>query len=315
LKTVVESIEENKKVVIKEDRMPTIQSVEEDKDSVLMEESMRPDTKIIPPLNKNKESNITNNSKEGKVSEDKSFNEVEEQSNKEEEKFLENSREILTPKVRASKKFNNEFPISQMECYNIIKLALIEARTGMTQLIEPKVILGRGEDGKEYPVIMIVDLMNILLPLCNDKLESEQQLLDFLKSFVINDENYILAQILLEGFGELETEDGDLIVEMENLDEESLTIMTKLVRYMQETNSNLLDLFKEYMYQQDIAVEDDTMVLDLIESKDFYSVLKTIQVAQNECSNLSEFLCIDKEYPNVFYMKRILKLLEYVAIK
>jgi len=287
-----------------------------------MEESIRDNTKVVPSLNSKKEAN----DKKEKVDVEQlneSINEVEEQNedanNKEndleEEKSLESSGDILTPKGPAGRRINNEPPISQIEDYNIIKTALNEARIGMTQLIEPKVMLGKGEDGKEYPVIMIADLMDLLLPLCGDKFESKQQLQDFLKSFVMNDENYILAQMLLEAFGELDPEDGDLIVEMENLDEESLDIMIKLVRYMQDTNSNLSDLFKEYMYQQDIAIENDIMVLDLIDSKDFYSVLKAIQVAQSESSNLSEFLCIDKEYPNVFYMKKIVKLLDYVVMK
>ena len=109
--------------------------------------------------------------------------------------------------------------------------------------------------------------------------------------------------------------DEGLLEGINELNEESLEIVTGMLQCLHESNGNLLQLFKDYIYQQNVSIGEENMVMELIDSKDFYGVLKKVGITNGECKNLSQFLCIDKEYSNIFLVKKIMKLLEYVAMK
>ena len=200
----------------------------------------------------------------------------------------------------------------QKQCFDLVKASLNEAGVTIEQLIGDKIVIGKSEDGTEFEVITIPELVSSLLPICKN-IKSPKQLEDLFRTMVGNEENYMMVQDLLDVFGE---NDGEELLEgINELDEEAVEIMAGILQWMQESNADILDLFKNVMYQQTVGLGDENVVLELIDAKDFYEILYKLRLGDKENKSLSKFLCLDKQYPNVFLVKKIMKLLEHIAIQ
>ena len=201
----------------------------------------------------------------------------------------------------------------------LVKSGLKENKITISELIENKIVLGsEGEGGQEYEVVMIPDLVVSLTPICGTKFEKQDGLENFLRSLVGNNESYILVDTLKNIFGGTEedleeSEDDNIILEHVNeLNEESLEIIQKIIDHLQTSNITAMDFFNRIMQKQNVVVNEITTTVDVIDSNKFYELLIENKLIEKESENLSEFLCLDKEYINVFLMKKLLKLINYV---
>ncbi len=243
-------------------------------------------------------------------------------------------------KIEPKPESEREAKIDQEQYTALIKECLTANKQELARLLEGKVMIGQSEEGGEHEIVMINDLVEILTPVCKSRLSSQQlaELGNFFRSLVDNNEDFIFFDELLAMFGEKsqalpeagagsaeegkeqedigespESEEG-LMDGMDKLDDTSLGIIAQLIQYLQENNVNFFDLFKSAIYQQQIVVEEQEEMLDVIEAANFYAVLKEAGIVQQEHKNLSEFLCIDTEYLNILMVKKILKLVEHVAM-
>ena len=159
---------------------------------------------------------------------------------------------------------------NQKECISIIKACLTEAGVSLRELIDDKVVIGKGEEGNEYEVIMIEDLMPLLSTAAGSNIGPENlaDLEDLFRSFTNNKENYVIVQILMELFGEGDN-DEEILEGINKLTDESFMIIAGLIQYLQETDTNLLDLLKSIIYQQNISIGEENVTVELIDSKDF----------------------------------------------
>ena len=135
------------------------------------------------------------------------------------------------------------------------------------------------------------------------------ELENMFKSFISNGEDYILVETLKELF-----EDEQILEGIIELTDNCYMIIGNIIQYIQESNTNLIDLFGESIYQQDIEVNNENITLELINAKDFYGILKKINIITNEDKSLSNFLCLDEEYPDAFLVQKLVKLVEHVAL-
>jgi len=297
------------------------EKLDSDKNSLKMEKlSQKPDSEILDSKSNDKNSPHENEEIEPLESKEKTIKSEEESDKK------------------ANENAEKEHPRKKHEEYiQLIKECLEEKQITLPEAIQEKIALGKGEEeGETYEIIMIPDLVYALSPICSDKMGYEKiaGLGDFFRSMVDNNENYILVEDLYEifGLGKEINEDNDLksdenakenegiedeeglLEGIEQLDNDSLGIIAQIIGYLEENKVNFFELFKESMYQQQISIGDQEVSVDVIESKEFYRALAEAKILDGEHQNLSEFLCLDKEYPNIFLVKKIVKLIEYVAM-
>ncbi len=237
-------------------------------------------------------------------------------------------------------KLTSEGPIASPEPRNaakdrlaeIIRTSLKENGLTMGQLLEAKMMVGESERGEKQQIVMVNDLLQAVAGLCKAKLSPEQlgELEGFFRSIVECKEDYVLMQDLLTYFGERlsalpdkepedvgEIDEGLLAEELtgaEKLDEGSLGLIAKLIRHLQANKLNFFTLFKNFVYKQQIVVEEQEESVDVVEAGNFYKVLKEAGIAEQEDGKLSAFLCIDASYPHILLVKKILKLIEHVAV-
>jgi len=101
-----------------------------------------------------------------------------------------------------------------------------------------------------------------------------------------------------------------------DLDETSMVLLFALTEYMMSSKVAFYSLFENYIYKQDVEVEDEQMTVDLINSNDFFKVMEEIGIGlnENEHENLKLFLCIDPEYPNKLMANKLKKAIEEFAV-
>eukprot|EP00826_Nyctotherus_ovalis_P039003 TRINITY_DN3707_c0_g1_i6.p2 TRINITY_DN3707_c0_g1~~TRINITY_DN3707_c0_g1_i6.p2 ORF type:complete len:269 (+),score=85.05 TRINITY_DN3707_c0_g1_i6:861-1667(+) len=201
----------------------------------------------------------------------------------------------------------------QKQCLELVKLSLDEAKINIVQLIVDRIVVGKTENGAEFEVITIPELVSLLFPLCKARVKSQKALTDTFKALAPGPEDFILVQDLVEIFEE--SGDDFLLEGMSELDEEAVETMAGVLQWLQESNGNIGDLFKEATYEQTVGAGEESVVMELIDAKDFYGALYRLRVADRENKSLSEFLCVAKEHPNVFLVKKIIKLLEHIAMQ
>ena len=273
-----------------------------DSDIIINENKEVPDyiTPFVPLKNNyitEEEPNKTNElliMNEPQVIEDGSFNEPDAVSSEIHSYYKPNKDDTLK-----AKELSNGINERHKEIITEIKDYLTNTGTTLSELIKDKVFIAKTEDNQGYEVIMIEDLMILLNKII--ELEALNQLKDLFKSFTDHKEDYILVHILLYLFDEIETNE---------LTEESLIIITKLLEYLEETNTKVMDVFKEVIYQQSISIEEESTIVEVIELQDFYSILGKLNITKQEDRQLSEYLQLDKDYPNILLVGKLQKLVE-----
>jgi len=221
-----------------------------------------------------------------------------------------------TSKLNASSSHEIEASISsvQKECIEIIKNNLMEVEMSLGELLRDKIMIGKSEDGQEYEIVMIDDLMSLLRSISGKNLEAGQlaELEDLFRSSGGDKGNYVLIQTLAELFGDVE--DEELLKEMNELSNDTFMVITGLINYLQENDVSVMELLSGAVHQQNVNIDDEVVAVELIDAKDFYEILKKIGILNEPDKDLSNFLCLDKKYPEVFLMKKFLKLVEHIAL-
>eukprot|EP00826_Nyctotherus_ovalis_P059496 TRINITY_DN827_c0_g2_i3.p1 TRINITY_DN827_c0_g2~~TRINITY_DN827_c0_g2_i3.p1 ORF type:complete len:391 (-),score=115.27 TRINITY_DN827_c0_g2_i3:954-2126(-) len=207
----------------------------------------------------------------------------------------------------------------QNELIETVKACLKDKRVKLADLIDDKIVIGKNEENqKEYEVIIVSDLVSLLNTLCGKK-ANPKELEELIKILIESDGNYIIVQNLLELFGEsnvskedYEIDCGDIAEEVKNLDSDSTNLLIKLISYLEENDISIEDLVRDIVYQQTAVVESKELELDVIDSEKFYELLKELKVTDKPNAKISELFCIDPSYPELFMLKRLTKMLEYV---
>ena len=91
------------------------------------------------------------------------------------------------------------------------------------------------------------------------------------------------------------------------LDEVSMVLMLALTDYVWKAEADLGEIFGEVVYQQAIKTKKKQITVDLINSSDFFAVLHKmgIKTDQSPHLNLQDFLCLDKNYRQKIYVKKL----------
>jgi hypothetical protein len=98
----------------------------------------------------------------------------------------------------------------------------------------------------------------------------------------------------------------------EGMDEISLVVMYALNQQLINEQSSLRKLLGENIFKQPVKVGNEKEKnIEAIKSEDFYVALDTvgIKIDPKELSNLKELLCIAPEYPDIFMVRKIERLL------
>jgi len=206
----------------------------------------------------------------------------------------------------------------QTEILEIVKSCLKDKEVTLAEMIEDEIVIGKNEDQKEYEIIMEPELMSILTNLCNKKVSNED-LKELLKIVVETESNYIVMQNLLELFGESNTpkddyeiEDEEIIEDIKNLDTDSINLITNLINYLEENNMSITDMMRDIIYQQTAAVGNEVLDVNVINADEFYTILKEHNLSNTPQDKISELLCITSEYPDIFLVKKLVKVLEHM---
>jgi len=178
-------------------------------------------------------------------------------------------------------------------------------------------------NGEDVELISPLDFLNGLRKLGIDDLQT----LDYtclVKVLAINDEEkHIrvndLVQILEDyGITEMGSIEGQLVEDLkfEDLDKVSMVLMLALTEYLIKSKIPLYDLFGNSIYKQDVEIDGKQLQIDLINSNDFFEVMRSIGIntESKEHENLKKFLSLDASYPDKLLVKKLKKGIEEFAV-
>jgi len=208
---------------------------------------------------------------------------------------------------------------SLLKACDPIKSSLEKQGISLLQLIDDKISIRKGKK-----IVMVKDLVSALVKLIKF---SHSELENMFKD-IIEEEGYIVVSKLMSFFNLKDPEneeesfeepnkkilpsdnDEEFQEEIRKLPEESKDIIKSLLNYMSKANKDLISIFKKGIYQQAIAMADGEIVLDAIDAKDFYNTLKSLAIVRKENKELSTLLRIHEEYPDIFLIKKLIKLIK-----
>eukprot|EP00826_Nyctotherus_ovalis_P011893 TRINITY_DN1309_c0_g3_i2.p1 TRINITY_DN1309_c0_g3~~TRINITY_DN1309_c0_g3_i2.p1 ORF type:complete len:224 (-),score=53.56 TRINITY_DN1309_c0_g3_i2:133-759(-) len=194
----------------------------------------------------------------------------------------------------------------------IIRNCLIKDTIDLLGTLEGKAMMAKSEDGKEYKVVLIDDLISLLSSLTKSLSPNHLvELKNLFRSFTNHREDFVLLQTLAELFG---SADEELLEGIEELGNDAFAAVAGVLNYLEESSGSLAELLDGAVYQQEVSIDGETVTVDLVDAKQFYAILKKIGALNREDKDLSNFLCLDKKYPNVFLVKKFMKLVEHIAL-
>ena len=82
-----------------------------------------------------------------------------------------------------------------------------------------------------------------------------------------------------------------------------------------ELEVSLYDFFDGAVYEQLVKTKTKENKVELINSKDFFSILQKrgVRKRDTELENLKKFLALDANYPNLLMFKKVIKALDEMA--
>jgi site-specific recombinase XerD len=91
--------------------------------------------------------------------------------------------------------------------------------------------------------------------------------------------------------------------------------MAKLMLALMELNVSLYDFFDGVIYEQQVKTKTKQNVIEIINTKDFFEYLQKRGVRKSDKThdNLSKFLQLDPNYPNLIMIKKIAKCLDEMS--
>lgn len=104
-------------------------------------------------------------------------------------------------------------------------------------------------------------------------------------------------------------------MDLSQLDEKSIKIMAKLMLALMELNVSLYDFFDGVVYEQLVKTKTKQNSIEIMNAKDFFDYLnkRGVRKSNQEHENLSKFLQLDANYPNLLMIKKIAKTLDEMA--
>jgi len=104
-------------------------------------------------------------------------------------------------------------------------------------------------------------------------------------------------------------------LDLSQLDEKSVKIMAKLMIALMELNVSLYDFFDGFIYEQAVKTKTKQNTVEILNASDFYSQLEKsgVRKSSKEHDNLTKFLQLDPNYPNLLMLKKIAKTLDEMA--
>ncbi len=104
-------------------------------------------------------------------------------------------------------------------------------------------------------------------------------------------------------------------MDLQQLDEKSIKIMAKLMLALMELNVSLYDFFEGAIYEQLVKTKTKQNVIEIINGTDFFTFLhqRGVRKKDNVHDNLSKFLSLDPNYPNLLMVKKVAKTLDEMA--
>lgn len=207
-------------------------------------------------------------------------------------------------------------------CFYTIAEQMAQKKLSVFSLYED-VIFKKKIDGEEVELISPLDFLNGLRKLGIDDLQT----LDYtclIKVLAINEtEKHIrvsdLVQILEDyGITERNSVEDQLIDELkfEDLDKVSMVLMLALTEYLVKAKAPLYDLFGAAIYKQEVQIDSKQLQVDLVNSSDFFAVLRSIGIntEEKEHENLKAFLCLDTSVMDKLMVKKIKRAIEEFAV-
>ena len=84
---------------------------------------------------------------------------------------------------------------------------------------------------------------------------------------------------------------------------------------LMELNVSLYDFFSEVIYEQLVKSKKKQNNVEIINTKDFYSILQQrgVRKSDKDHENLTKFLQLDPNYPNLLLLKKIAKTLDEMS--
>lgn len=104
-------------------------------------------------------------------------------------------------------------------------------------------------------------------------------------------------------------------LDYESLDGESMIIMMNLTDYLLTTRMPLYELFSEAIYKQFVKTKTKQKAVDLMNATDFFQILYQVELKETEKLhlNLMQFLCLDPNYLEKIFVKKLKKAIEEFA--
>lgn len=226
-------------------------------------------------------------------------------------------------KQKSNEDMNQEVTITEEQLIEIFKKCIqkikeqLNAKHKSIEDLFAKVIFSKNINDEEEEVVRSSDFFKIIKDALSLKFnETEEACLSKIMS-VSDDDDLIRFQSLVQIVNELDVksddeEQMDMEMNFTELDKISLVLLFALVEYMLESKNSLENIFSQYIYKQDIEIDDEQTTIDLIDSGNFFKVLDKIGISMEdkEHENLKDFLCIDKEYSDKLVVNKLKKALE-----
>lgn len=104
-------------------------------------------------------------------------------------------------------------------------------------------------------------------------------------------------------------------MDLSQLDEKSIKIMAKLMLALMELNVSLYEFFEGVIYEQLVKTKTKQNKVEILNVSDFYDFLQRrgVRKSNKDHENLTKFLQLDPNYPNLLMLKKIAKTLDEMA--
>lgn len=100
---------------------------------------------------------------------------------------------------------------------------------------------------------------------------------------------------------------GGLQLNYEDLDHKSVKYLTRLTEHLMKERKSIYEFFQNMIYPQMVKTKNKQKQVDLINADDFFEKLHESGFKRNSepHSNLLEFLCLDLNYIERIYIKKL----------
>lgn len=207
------------------------------------------------------------------------------------------------------------------KCFSVIAEQMLQKHLTIKTLFK-EVIQKVDNDGEEEEFIPAQDFLKVLQGLEIEELQ-EIEYMCLLKVLAANEEGDIIrvGDILqvMEEYGIQENEAAEKPSQKQKkeenydeLDNISVVLVLALAEYLAKEGITVNELFGNVITKQQVKSKNKEKNVELISSKDFFSILEGIgiKMEENEHDNLKQFLCLDQSNIDQISLKKLIKTVE-----